>query len=128
LQLVRATLELSLKHILADKKLEYDAYNRAVKDKEREMKNLKKLELQVRAYQDSLYNIKLQHEKIMNQVCFFFVSLILVAIIFIRILTIFSKFPKKAAAPPDDGTLFEKRKELTREVESMKRDLTKEVN
>jgi hypothetical protein len=67
---IRATLELSLKHILADKKLEYDSYNRAVKDKERELKNLKKLELQLRAYQDSLYNIKLQHEKILNQVCF----------------------------------------------------------
>jgi hypothetical protein len=35
---------------------------------------------------------------------------------------------QKAAAPPDDGSLFEKRKELTKEVESLKRDLTKEVS
>ena len=68
LQADKATLELSLKHVLAEKKLEYEALNRAQKDKEKEAKNLKRAELQLKACQDSFYNIKLQHEKLLNQV------------------------------------------------------------
>ena len=62
----RATLELNLKHTLASKKLEYDSYVRAQKEKEKDNKNLKKLELQLKACHDSLMNIKLQHEKILS--------------------------------------------------------------
>jgi hypothetical protein len=65
--LLRVTLELSLRHSLADKKMEYDCYVKAQKDKERDSKNLKKLELQLKAAQDSLSNIRLQYEKIMIQ-------------------------------------------------------------
>ena len=57
-----------MKHVLADKKLEYDTFMRAQKEKEKESKNLKKVELQLKACQDSLYNIRLQHEKVLNQV------------------------------------------------------------
>lgn len=64
------TLELSLRHALADKKNEYDSFVKAQKDKERDSKNLKKLELQLKAAQDSLSNIRLQYEKIMIQVKF----------------------------------------------------------
>jgi hypothetical protein len=66
----RATLELSLKHILADKKSEYEAHIRAQKEKEKESKNLKKIELQLKSCQDSLYNIRLQHEKVTAQVIY----------------------------------------------------------
>ena len=48
--------------------MEYDAYVRAQKDKEKDNKNLKKLELQLKACQDSYMNIQLQYEKVMNQV------------------------------------------------------------
>ncbi|CAF0929077.1 unnamed protein product [Brachionus calyciflorus] len=95
----KATIELSLKHVLAEKKLEYDFFVRIQKEKERDTKNLKKLELQLKAGMDSLMNIRLQHEKIEAQ---------------------------KALQPSNDGSLFEKRKELTREVEALKRELTKE--
>ncbi|RNA21673.1 coiled-coil domain-containing protein [Brachionus plicatilis] len=95
----KAALELSLKHILADKKLEYDSLMRIQKEKERDTKNLKKLELQLKAGMDSLMNIRLQHEKIMGQ---------------------------KAMQPSNDGSLLEKRKELMREVDALKRELTKE--
>lgn len=61
-------MELSLKHILADKKHEYEAFIRAQKEKEKDSKNVKKLELQLKACQDSLTNLKLQHEKIISQV------------------------------------------------------------
>jgi hypothetical protein len=47
--------------------MEYDCYVKAQKDKERDSKNLKKLELQLKAAQDSLSNIRLQYEKIMIQ-------------------------------------------------------------
>lgn len=67
-KLIRATLELSLKHIQSEKKLEYDVYVRSQKDKEKDSKNLKKLELQLKACEDSLMNIRLHHEKVLNQV------------------------------------------------------------
>lgn len=95
----RATLELNLKHLLSDKKLEYDSLMRIQKEKERDVKNLKKLELQLKAGMDSLMNIRLQHEKISAQ---------------------------KDMQPSNDGSLFEKRKELMREVDALKRELTKE--
>jgi len=68
LKFIRATLELTLKHTLAEKKLEYDAFVRSQKDKEKDNKNLKKLELQLKAGQDSYMNIQLQYEKILSQV------------------------------------------------------------
>jgi hypothetical protein len=55
---------------MSDKKMEYESYVKAQKDKERDSKNLKKIELQLKAAQDSLSNIKLQYEKIMIQVSF----------------------------------------------------------
>ena len=70
LQSDKATLELSLKHIVAEKKLQYDIYNRTQKEKDKEMKSLKKIELQLRACQDSFFNIRLHHEKVINQVSF----------------------------------------------------------
>ncbi len=45
-------------------------YVRTQKEKEKDNKSLKKLELQLKACQDSLVNIKLQHEKILSIVKF----------------------------------------------------------
>jgi hypothetical protein len=86
-----------LKHALADKKNEYDMFIKVQKDKERDSKNLKKIELQLKAAMDSLANIKLQHEKVVSM---------------------------KDSEPKNDGSLFEKRKALTLEVEHIKRTLT----
>jgi predicted nucleic acid-binding Zn-ribbon protein len=57
-----------LKHIMAEKKLEYELYVKAQKEKEKDSKNLKKLELQLKACQDSLINITQKYEKINAQV------------------------------------------------------------
>lgn len=48
-------------------------YVRTQKEKEKDNKSLKKLELQLKACQDSLVNIKLQHEKILSIVKFLLV-------------------------------------------------------
>ncbi len=68
-------MEISLKHALADKKMEYDAFVKAQKEKERDTKALKKVELQFKAAIDSLANIKLQHEKVIQQVTKLFLEL-----------------------------------------------------
>lgn len=57
-----------MKHAMSDKKMEYDAFVKAQKDKERDTKALKKVELQLKAALDSLSNIKLAHEKVLQQV------------------------------------------------------------
>jgi hypothetical protein len=67
----RATLELSLRHSLFEKKTEYDALMKAQKSKEREFKNYKRIELQLRSAQDSLTNIKFVLEKVLLRVCLF---------------------------------------------------------
>ena len=55
--------------------MEYDAFVKAQKEKERDTKALKKVELQFKAAIDSLANIKLQHEKVIQQVTKLFLEL-----------------------------------------------------
>lgn len=59
---------------MSDKKTEYDSFVKAQKEKERDTKALKKVELQLKAALDSLANIKLVHEKILQQVIDFYDS------------------------------------------------------
>lgn len=75
----RAALELSLKHTLADKKFEFEMFMKTQRERERDMKNLKKTELQLKAAQDSLTNFTLQYEKLLAIVSniFFIYCLIL---------------------------------------------------
>lgn len=61
-------MELSLKHALSEKKLEYEAFLRAQKEKERDSKNVKKIELQLKACEDSKANLTLTLEKLLIQV------------------------------------------------------------
>lgn len=68
LHISRATLELALKHVTSEKKLEKEAFLRAQKENEKESRNVKKLELQLKACQDSLSNVQLAYEKILEQV------------------------------------------------------------
>ena len=64
----RATLEMSIRHSLLEKKNEYEAFMRAQKEKEKEFKNFKKDEIQLRAAEDSMNNLKLAHEKVLAKV------------------------------------------------------------
>ena len=56
---------MSLKHILSDKKLEFEMFMKTQREREKDLKNLKKTELQLKAAQDSLFNFKLQYEKLL---------------------------------------------------------------
>jgi hypothetical protein len=97
LQSDKSTLEISLKHVLADKKIEYESYLRIQKEKERESKNLKKCELQVKAAQDSLANVQAHYAKVQEQ--------------------------KEKEMANNDKSLFQKRKDIMKEVEQLKRSL-----
>ena len=61
-------MELALKHAAAEKKLEKEAYLKAQKENEKESRNVKKLELQLKACQDSLTNVTLAYEKVLEKV------------------------------------------------------------
>ncbi len=62
---------MSLRHSLFEKKAEYETLMRAQKDKEREFKNFKRAELQLRSAQDSLTNVKFILDKVLLRVSHF---------------------------------------------------------
>ncbi|KAM9312848.1 coiled-coil domain-containing protein 146 [Gastrophryne carolinensis] len=90
----RAALDLNLRHAMIEKQNQHDALTRKQKEKERDLKNIKKLELQFKSANDALTHTKTLYDKIKGEV---------------------DNFPK------DDGSLIEKRKELRKEVETLKR-------
>lgn len=92
----RATLDLNLRHIHLEKKNAHDVHSRKLREKDRDMRTLKKIELQARVSEEALNHTKLIHEKIKSQV---------------------------DSLPKDDGTLHKKREELQKEVEQTKRAL-----
>ena len=59
---------MALKHAMSEKKLEKEAFMRAQKESEKESRNVKKVELQLKACADSLANVTLAYEKILEQV------------------------------------------------------------
>lgn len=71
-----------------------------MREKDRDIRNLKKAELQSKVADESLNHTKLIHEKIKSQV---------------------------DSLPKDDGTLNKKREELQKEVEQTKRALATQV-
>ncbi|KAL4226619.1 hypothetical protein ACF0H5_014602 [Mactra antiquata] len=92
----RATLDLNLRHIHLEKKNAHDVHSRKLREKDRDLRNLKKAELQAKVAEETLNHTKLIHEKIKGQV---------------------------DSLPKDDGTLHKKREELQKEVEQTKRAL-----
>lgn len=92
----RATLDLNLRHISLEKKNNHDVHSRKIREKDRDLRNLKKCELHLRVADESLNHTKLIHEKVKSQV---------------------------DSLPKDDGTLLKKREELQKEVEQTKRAL-----
>ncbi|XP_074646441.1 coiled-coil domain-containing protein 146-like [Tubulanus polymorphus] len=95
----RATLDLSLRHIYLEKKNLHEIYSRKVREKDRDLRNLKKAELQLKVATEALQHTNSVYDKVKGQV---------------------------DAQPKDDGTLLEKRKELQKEVDQTKRALAQQ--
>lgn len=64
----RATLDLSLRHVNLEKKTQHDVHSRKCRERERDNKNLKKLDLQMKVAEESLNHNKLLHDKAKSQV------------------------------------------------------------
>jgi hypothetical protein len=91
---------LNLRHIHLEKKNAHDVHSRKMREKDRDIRNLKKADLQMKVAEETLNHTKLIHEKIKGQV---------------------------DSLPKDDGTLHKKREELQKEVEQTKRALATQV-
>merc|ERR1719428_1273590 len=90
----RTSFDMKMKHALQEKKSEHDVHARKMREKERDLKNLKKAELQLNIIQDGFAHTNQIYEKVQSQV---------------------------DAQPRDDGSLLNKRQELQREVDIAKR-------
>ncbi|XP_073184662.1 coiled-coil domain-containing protein 146 isoform X3 [Lepidochelys kempii] len=94
-----AGLEIGLRNCLLEKQKQHDNLVFKQREKDRDLRNLKKMEMQLKIAYDSLEQIKLLHERLTLEV---------------------------DAIPKDDGTLVERRRELQKEVEMNKRNLAQE--
>ncbi|XP_066489764.1 coiled-coil domain-containing protein 146 isoform X1 [Tiliqua scincoides] len=95
----RGSLEMSFRNCVVMKQKLHDVLSRMQRERERDFRNFKKMEMQLRIAQEGLEQVKLHHERILLEI---------------------------DAVPKDDGTLLERRRELQREVEIAKRNLTQE--
>ncbi|XP_053873609.1 coiled-coil domain-containing protein 146 isoform X1 [Malaclemys terrapin pileata] len=95
----RAVLEIGLRNCLLEKQKQHDNLIYKQREKDRDLRNLKKMEMQLKIAYDSMEQIKLLHERLTLEV---------------------------DAIPKDDGTLVERRKDLQKEVEMNKRNLSQE--
>ncbi|XP_070559070.1 coiled-coil domain-containing protein 146-like [Ptychodera flava] len=94
----RATLDLSLRHIHLEKKNQHDLHARKLRERDRDLRNLKKTELQLKVAQENLAHTQ----------------------------SVFDKVKSQADAAPKDDALLDKRKELQREVDNTKRMLAQQ--
>ncbi|XP_075050579.1 coiled-coil domain-containing protein 146-like, partial [Mixophyes fleayi] len=90
----RAALDLNLRHSMIDKQTQHDTLTRKQREKDRDLRNIKKLELQLKSTNDGLAHTQSLYDKIKAEIDIY---------------------------PKDDGLLVEKRKELRKEVEALKR-------
>uniref|UniRef100_K7FME2 Uncharacterized protein n=1 Tax=Pelodiscus sinensis TaxID=13735 RepID=K7FME2_PELSI len=97
----RAVLDIGLRNCLLEKQKQHDNLVHKQREKDRDLRNLKKMEIQLKIAHDSLQQVKLLHERLTLEV---------------------------DAVPKDDGSLLERRKELQKEVETNKRNLAQEVS
>ncbi|XP_066489767.1 coiled-coil domain-containing protein 146 isoform X2 [Tiliqua scincoides] len=95
----QGSLEMSFRNCVVMKQKLHDVLSRMQRERERDFRNFKKMEMQLRIAQEGLEQVKLHHERILLEI---------------------------DAVPKDDGTLLERRRELQREVEIAKRNLTQE--
>ncbi|XP_075713445.1 coiled-coil domain-containing protein 146 [Rhinoderma darwinii] len=95
----RAASDLNLRHAMIEKQTQHDAFTRKQKEKDRDMRNIKKLELQLKSANDALIHTQSLYDKVKVETDIF---------------------------PKDDGSLLEKRKELRKEVETLKRQFSQQ--
>ncbi|XP_076468743.1 coiled-coil domain-containing protein 146-like [Babylonia areolata] len=95
----RATLDMNLRHIYLEKKNQHDSHSRKSREKERDTRNLKKAELQLKVAEEGLNHTRTVFEKLKAQV---------------------------NALPRDDESQQKKREELQKEVEQTKRALAQQ--
>ncbi|XP_004676961.1 PREDICTED: coiled-coil domain-containing protein 146 isoform X1 [Condylura cristata] len=95
----RGLLDLNLRNCLIDKQNYHDELSRKQREKERDYRNLKKMELLLRVSWDALTQTQALHERLMLEI---------------------DAFPK------DDSVLSERRRELHKEVEVAKRNLSQQ--
>lgn len=95
----RTSLDLNIKHAHMNKRSEHDIHARKIREKDRDLKSLKKAEINLNIIKDGYNHTKGMYDKIKAQV---------------------------DSQPKDDGSLFEKRRELQKEVDNAKRAYTQQ--
>ncbi|XP_016075082.1 PREDICTED: coiled-coil domain-containing protein 146 [Miniopterus natalensis] len=95
----RGILDLNLRNCLIDKQNYHDELSRKQREKERDVRNLKKMELLLKVSWDALTQTQALHQRLLLEI---------------------------EAIPKDDSTLSERRRELHKEVEVAKRNLTQQ--
>ncbi|KAG8439966.1 hypothetical protein GDO86_005944 [Hymenochirus boettgeri] len=89
----RAAMDLSLRHVMVEKQTQHDALIRKTREKERDQRNTKKMELQLKSANDALSHTQ----------------------------NLFNKNKAEADTFPSGDSLLEKRRELHKEVEVIRR-------
>ncbi|KAH0616470.1 hypothetical protein JD844_027592 [Phrynosoma platyrhinos] len=95
----RGILEMGFRNCAITKQKLHDILSRMQRERERDMRNFKKMEMQLKIAQESLAQVRSHHERMQLEV---------------------------DSVPKDDGSLLERRKELQKEVEIVKRNLAQE--
>ncbi|XP_063462001.1 coiled-coil domain-containing protein 146 isoform X6 [Pan paniscus] len=95
----RGILDLNLRNSLIDKQNYHDELSRKQREKERDFRNLRKMELLLKVSWDALRQTQALHQRLLLEI---------------------------EAIPKDDSTLSERRRELHKEVEVAKRNLAQQ--
>ncbi|XP_014925212.2 coiled-coil domain-containing protein 146 isoform X1 [Acinonyx jubatus] len=95
----RGILDLNLRNCLIDKQNYHDELSRKQREKERDFRNLRKMELLLKVSCDALTQTQALHQRLLLEI---------------------------EAIPKDDSTLSERRRELHKEVEVAKRNLAQQ--
>ncbi|KAG8142680.1 hypothetical protein E2320_005882 [Naja naja] len=96
----RGVLEMGFRNVTNLKQKLHDALSRLQREKEKDFRTFKKMEMQLKITQESLIQVQSHHERMLLEL--------------------------DAATSKDDGAILERRRELQREVEMAKRNLTQE--
>ncbi|XP_015685514.1 coiled-coil domain-containing protein 146, partial [Protobothrops mucrosquamatus] len=95
----RGMLEMGFRNVSNLKQKLHDTLSRMQREKEKDLRTFKKMEMQLKIAQESLLQVQGHHERMLLEI---------------------------DAVPKDDGAILERRRELQREVEIAKRNLTQE--
>ncbi|XP_032077775.1 coiled-coil domain-containing protein 146-like [Thamnophis elegans] len=95
----RGQLEMSFRNVSNLKQKLHDNLSRMQREKEKDLRTFKKMEMQLKIAQESLIQVQARHERMRLEI---------------------------DSIPKEDGAILERRRELQREVEIAKRNLTQE--